>query len=237
MPRNRPVVLVHGQGAAGIAAWPLANMKRWKRDFFALSRPGFGDDETPVRTDMAAEVAQILDAATKASDAAHVVAHSYGAIAATRAAMERPEEVRSLVLIEPTLFSLARGQDAVEAHIAAVGPVFAASEEVDAGEYARRFLTALGVEDAQAPTTESGLRVAEQWRLTTAPWEYSVDESVFTRVPTLVMTGQSQPEVLQTAEVIASHGAQHVSLKGQQGSPHLSMPGLQAIGQFLRAHE
>ncbi len=54
---------------------------------------------------------------------ADVIGHSYGATVALRLAMERPEQVRSLVMIEPVMFQAIRNQPVyaeVEAMMAAV---------------------------------------------------------------------------------------------------------------------
>ena len=58
-----------------------------------------------------------------------MVAHSYGANAALLAAQARPDLVRSLALLEPACFDLARGMPAVEEHIADMGAVFASASD------------------------------------------------------------------------------------------------------------
>jgi len=51
---------------------------------------------------------------------ADIVGHSYGATVALRLALDLPHRVRSLTLIEPPLFSLAKGTRAGEDHAAAM---------------------------------------------------------------------------------------------------------------------
>ena len=48
----------------------------------------------------------------------HVVAHSYGGVISLLAAAMRPEAVRSLTLVEPPAFGVARGHPAVEDFVA-----------------------------------------------------------------------------------------------------------------------
>jgi pimeloyl-ACP methyl ester carboxylesterase len=95
------VLLVHG-GASAAATWsalaPLS--ERWTLAF--AHRRGYPPSPPPLngRQDFdvdAADLAQLLDGRP------HVVAHSYGAVGALIAATRRPEQVRSLTLIEPPL--------------------------------------------------------------------------------------------------------------------------------------
>jgi pimeloyl-ACP methyl ester carboxylesterase len=71
----------------------------------------------------------------------HVVAHSYGANAALLAAQSEPALIRTLTLLEPACFDLARGKPAVEEHIAAMTPVFVAANDpaVSTREFSRLF--------------------------------------------------------------------------------------------------
>jgi pimeloyl-ACP methyl ester carboxylesterase len=58
---------------------------------------------------------------------AHIVGHSTGAAIAAQVALERPEAVHTLTLLEPTLVSLPRGQ----AFLKEAGPVFEAYRSGD----------------------------------------------------------------------------------------------------------
>ena len=64
----------------------------------------------------------------EAEGAMDIVGHSFGATVALRIALERPELVRSLVLIEPVLFAAARATEpaAFAAHQADFAPFFTA---------------------------------------------------------------------------------------------------------------
>lgn len=105
-----PVVFVHGSGTAGVDAWPRfadADLEREKR---FITRPGsVADDAGFAGIDPDARA--VIDAA---ADSAHVVAHSYGALSAIRAAELSPATIASLTLFEPSAFSLARGNQEVE---------------------------------------------------------------------------------------------------------------------------
>jgi pimeloyl-ACP methyl ester carboxylesterase len=74
----------------------------------------------------------------------HLVGHSFGATVALRLALDHPDRVASLTLIEPVLFAAARGQPGWQAHRAAMaglGPLLAAG---DAEGATRLFLSAWG---------------------------------------------------------------------------------------------
>jgi lipase len=74
---------------------------------------------------------------------ADVIAHSYGVTVALRLAMERPELVRTLTLIEPPLFALAAGSPAQAAHAAAMAGFDAALAAGDRAGAAQIFQAAM----------------------------------------------------------------------------------------------
>ncbi|AXX98802.1 alpha/beta fold hydrolase [Profundibacter amoris] len=72
----------------------------------------------------------------------HLIGHSLGATVALRLAVERPELVRALVLIEPVFFAAAKGLDAYAVFEEAVAP-FAEAIEAGRNEDAARMFTDL----------------------------------------------------------------------------------------------
>ena len=96
------VLLVRG-GASPIATWRgLEGLtERWtlafvyRRGFPPSPPPEAGYQDFEVDSD---DLVGLLDGRS------HVVAHSYGAVAAVLAAIRQPDRVRSLTLIEPALF-------------------------------------------------------------------------------------------------------------------------------------
>lgn len=99
-----PVLLVHSVNAAASAyeMRPLFVHYRGERPTYAIDLPGYGHsararvEHTP--QSMAAAVAAALDEIGPA----HVVALSLGSEFAARAAIDRPDRVRSLTMISPT---------------------------------------------------------------------------------------------------------------------------------------
>ncbi|MFG1791834.1 alpha/beta fold hydrolase [Nocardia sp. NPDC049149] len=111
-----PVVLVHGSILGGREAWraqrPLTD--RWT--LLAPDRPGHGG--TPyARQDFEPEARLVADQLLDRP--VHLVGLSYGAIVSMYAAAHRPEHIRSLTVVEPPLFGIARGNPDVDAMAAA----------------------------------------------------------------------------------------------------------------------
>jgi pimeloyl-ACP methyl ester carboxylesterase len=74
---------------------------------------------------------------------AHVAGHSSGGLVALQLALEHPTRVHSLVLLEPTMFTLPQGQ----AFLGGAGPIVAAYQSGDkAGALAMFFSAASGLE-------------------------------------------------------------------------------------------
>ncbi len=69
-------------------------------------------------------------------DTAHILGHSYGALVALQLAMDAPERVGSVALLEPA----ARGVSSSEQVVAALQPVIAAYRSGDPAEAVDRFL-------------------------------------------------------------------------------------------------
>jgi pimeloyl-ACP methyl ester carboxylesterase len=135
------VVLVHGSVANGRATWgsvlePLAE----RFELVVLNRPGFPPDPEPRAVDFeehARLVADVLE------PPAHLVAHSYGGVIALLAAASRPEAVRSLAVLEPPAFGVARGQPAVEEIVARAAALWASGPR-DPEAFLRAFLATVG---------------------------------------------------------------------------------------------
>jgi pimeloyl-ACP methyl ester carboxylesterase len=98
------VLLVHG-GASPATTWSGLEPLKGRWTLATACRRGFPPSPPPPdgrqNFDLdAADLEPLLDSRP------HVIAHSYGALGALIAAARRPEQVRSLTLIEPPLFHL-----------------------------------------------------------------------------------------------------------------------------------
>jgi pimeloyl-ACP methyl ester carboxylesterase len=207
------VVFVPGSGLDGAEAWPVeVGMVSEKRQLLFLSHSPL-DHGSPV--DPTEAVFQALGAG-----GGHVVAHSLGAVAATRVAASRPDLVRSLVLFEPACLSLARGGPEVEAHIKAMRPVFetATDPTVDDGEFGSRFLDALDA-PRPFPPPEVLIEMGRTLRAVPPPWDYGDDSVFLGRVPTLVVTGGWNALYDEVAEALVAAGASRTVLTGHGHRP------------------
>jgi pimeloyl-ACP methyl ester carboxylesterase len=106
------------------------------------------------------DVAGLLD------EPSHLVGHSYGGVVTLLAAARRPDSVRSLTVIEPPAFGVARGDPAVErllGRLRAVRP--AASDQGEEESYVRAFGRALGREgNPELERADAGLALSEAAR-------------------------------------------------------------------------
>lgn len=121
------IVLVH---ASAFVSWYDPLVERLK-DFSTLRyrRRLLRSEGAPYRpltaADDAVSCARLMDHV--GWDAAHIVGHSYGALVALQLALDRPERVRSVALLEPA----ARGISSSERVAAALRPVVAAYRSGD----------------------------------------------------------------------------------------------------------
>ena len=200
------VVFVHGAGKAGAEAWPRQAAAA-DAGWHFLPRAADGDDA-------GRDAGRVLDQ-LRAAGGGHLVAHSYGANAAVLSAQLEPSLVRSLVLLEPACFDLARGMPAVEEHIAAMTPVFAVANDssVSARDFSRRFAAGMGTEPPELTEEELEARVG-RLRALRPPWGIGLRSEQGLPVRTLVVTTGWSPLYEQTAQSLVAAGARHLTLEG-----------------------
>jgi pimeloyl-ACP methyl ester carboxylesterase len=190
------VVLVHGSAFNGPLTWkeqaPLE--ERWRLE--VLNRRGYGKSPPPaVRSDFEEDA---RDIAVLLGDGAHLVGHSYGAVAALYAAALRPQAVRSLVVNEPPAFRSLKGHPAADAIIAAQAAI---SRDLEP----RAFLEAFGkmlmtasapppppLPDPLPPALEQSVRTTMAQR-PAGEAEIPFDALKRTSFPKLVISGGHNP--------------------------------------------
>ncbi|MCU1552574.1 MAG: alpha/beta fold hydrolase [Arthrobacter sp.] len=212
------VVFVHGAGSFGAAAWPKQHGMALSYDALFLRRHGFDAVADPLESDFAADAAIVLGALAddgRGEAGGHVVAHSQGAIAAMMAAVERPDLVQSLTLVEPACLSLTAELPATAAHRALMQPLFDVRQHLGdddfQAEYIRRAFAVSGPADgpgapSAGPTLEQQ-REARRLRLQAPPWEAPLQ--IVPGVPTLVLTGGWEPLYEEIAGYLRETGALH----------------------------
>lgn len=229
MPIHRPTVrtvFIHGRGRSGPDAWPLQAAHEGPDDIF-LDRTGRADQ--PER-----DADRVVEAL---GGRGHVVGHSYGTVTAVLAAQRRPDRLRSLVLIVPACFDLARGGRHVERHIRSLAPVYALAgdPQVSGPDFLERLAAGMG---SPLPPfdDETSEEVAARMRATPAPWEITLRADTLRLVPTLVITGDRWPVYTECAEALAAKGAAHLVLPDTGHRPQDTDEGAGAIRRFHAEH-
>jgi pimeloyl-ACP methyl ester carboxylesterase len=183
-------VFVHGAFGWGEETWREQRTLADSYRLLLLDRRGFGASPPDGRVDFdrdADDVAALL------GDGAHLVGHSYGGVVSLVAAARRPEAVRSLVLIEPPAFGVARGDEAVEELIRSIDA--AAREAQDPSEYRAAFLHAFGFPARVTPLAGDNLTAARASMSERPPWEAQIplDEIAHAGLRVLVVQGDWCP--------------------------------------------
>ncbi|MEL6588049.1 MAG: alpha/beta hydrolase [Pseudomonadota bacterium] len=139
-----PVLLIHC-ALAHLGAWAGVRAGLRRHQVTAFDLPGHGG--SPPWDPAQDYQAQSVDwAASLLNGPTHVVGHSFGGTVALRLAVERPDLVERLTLIEPVYFVAAKDHDPVAfaAHEASFEPVIAAHAAGDLRGMARAFTAIWG---------------------------------------------------------------------------------------------
>jgi pimeloyl-ACP methyl ester carboxylesterase len=188
------VVCVHGSLSWGAFAFRAQRPLAESHELVVPDRRGYGASAASGPADFeidADDVSELL------GEGAHLVGHSYGAVVALLAAARRPEAVRTLTVVEPAAFAIARGDPAVEAQITAFTEVHAQAATLTPAEFALRFLEALGyrrgLDMPESPRmTPEGIRAATTTMTERPPWqaEIPLDALASAAHPALVISGR-----------------------------------------------
>ena len=228
------VVFVHGAGSFGSAAWPRQHGMALDYDALFLRRHGFDAVAEPLESDFAADAAIVLAALAddgRGEAGGHVVAHSQGAIAAMMAAVERPDLVHSLTLVEPACLSLTAELPATAAHRALMQPLFDVRHQLGDDDFQREFVRrAFAGRRARAQPRPRQRRAARRLRLQAPPWEAPLQ--IVPGVPTLVLTGGWEPLYEEIAGYLRETGALHRTAAGGH-RPQDSPEGDRTIRSFI----
>jgi pimeloyl-ACP methyl ester carboxylesterase len=227
--------MVHGSFTWGEDAWA---QQRGLTDHYRLlvvDRCGHGQSPDTGRfgfEEQADDIADLL------GTLAHIVGGSYGAVLALIVAQREAGRIRSVTVIEPPAWGLARGDPVVEEQlvgfsltpgdVARLGPDVAFS----------RFLEGIGAEPLESALTDmdrkSGMASFQQPPLLEAP--LSLEFLSATHLPLLVVSGGSQGATQRfrnrrlayhrVCEVLASiPGAEWAQFPHAGHNPHLEDPG------------
>jgi len=100
------VVLIHGSVFEDMFLPMISDSSLAKYSFLHYHRRGYGDSisgkyETPSINDQSEDCIELMDFLN--IENAHIVSHSFAGMIALQAAVDEPERVRSLTLMEPPL--------------------------------------------------------------------------------------------------------------------------------------
>lgn len=177
-------------------------------------RPGFGAGPLVDRVDFEVDaplVAELL------SECVHLVGHSYGGVVSLLAAARRPDAVRSLTVIEPPAFGVARGNPAADAFVARATELWDSGPDEPAA-FLCAFLSLVGssivLPDPLTPELERGARLSMVER---GPWEAEIplDDLAAAPFPKLVVSGAHHPAFDAVCDVLERRlGAERAVIPG-----------------------
>jgi pimeloyl-ACP methyl ester carboxylesterase len=208
------VVLVHGVLLGGREAWREQRELTARWTLRAPDRPGHGKSPD-ARQDFEPESALIADQLLDRP--VHLVGVSYGAIVAMLAAVRRPDNVRSLTVVEPPAMRVARGNPVIDAWDVRLAG-FLADPGDDDQQLLGTFFPLAGVPMAVPdPVPAPLVRGAAALRGARHPGEavLPLAELAAAGIPMLVITGDHMPEYEIIGDTIAeATGAERAKVPG-----------------------
>jgi len=207
------LVLVHGSVTNGATTWGAQRPLGERYQIVVLERPGFPPGPPVARVDFE-EHADWVAARLRPGD--HLAGHSYGGVISLLAAAGCPE-LRSLTVIEPPCFDVARGEPAVEAFVAEA--IALRREGPSAPEpYLRLFLRAVGsTYEPPSPLPPALAQGARTLLLERPPYEAKIPLARLRALPfrKLVFSGAHHPAFDAVCDVLERElDAERVVLPG-----------------------
>jgi pimeloyl-ACP methyl ester carboxylesterase len=208
---------------------PLAD----RFEIVAPNRRGFppGPDVAHVDfEDEAVWLEQFLEPAT------HMVGHSYGGVIALLAAARHPELLRSLTVVEPPAFGVARGIPAADEFMARTEKHWTDGPR-DPGEFLRGFFALVGTSTPPGNFTPELLQGARTLMVERPPSEAAIplDELARAPFPKLVVSGDHSAAFEALCDILEERlGAQRAVLPGAGHSiQRLGEPFNEVLASFV----
>ena len=228
------LLFVHGSVLNGEATWNAQRPLAERFELVVPNRRGFPPGPEVERVDFLDEAVwleQFLE------PRAHLVGHSYGGVIALLAAARRPELVRSLTMIEPPAFAVARGNPAVEEFVAESERLWRAGPR-DPEAFLRSFLRSVGAPDPLGRLTAALLQGARTLMVERPPWEAEIplDELAAAPFPKLVVSGGHSAAFDAVCDVLEERlGALRAVLPGAgHGPQRLGEPFNELLASFVK---
>src|SRR5436305_9015802 len=161
------VVLVHGSVVNGEATWAAQRPLAERFDLVVPNRRGFPPGGDVERVDFEDE-AVWLDALIEPGT--HLVGHSYGGVISLFAAARCADRLRSLTVVEPPAFGVARGNAAADEFIAGGVELWERGPR-DPAAFLREFLRTGGSSIPPGEVSPALLQRARTSMVARRPWE------------------------------------------------------------------
>jgi pimeloyl-ACP methyl ester carboxylesterase len=239
------LLLVHGSVVNADLTWSAQKPLAERFEIVAPNRRGFppGPDVEHVDfEDEAVWLEQFLVRAGSASGAGgtHLVGHSYGGVCSLFLAARRPELLRSLTVIEPPAFGIARGIPAADEFMVRIKEHWRNGPR-DPAEFLRGFLVLVGSSTPPGDFTPELLQGARTLMVERPPSEAVVpfDELVPTPFPKLVVSGGHSAAFDAVCDVLEERlGAERAVLPGAGHSvQRLGEPFNELLSSFVERAE
>jgi pimeloyl-ACP methyl ester carboxylesterase len=236
---SRATVLLLHSSASSAAQWrSLAEMLQagchvLAPDLYGYGETGMWRGDAPLR--LADEVALAEAVLPRRHGPVHLVGHSYGGAVALRFAVERPERLQSLTLIEPVAFHLLRAapRDSADRglfrEIAAIATCLAiAAARGDEGGGMAAFVdywNGVGAWQQMKPELQAALarcaaKVTLDFEATmTEPTTLAALERI--DVPTLILRGSNSPRPTRRIAELLAEALPNARLRTIEGAGHM----------------
>jgi pimeloyl-ACP methyl ester carboxylesterase len=207
------LLLVHGSVVNAELTWSAQKPLAERFEIVAPNRRGFPPGPDVERVDFEDEavwVEQFLEPGT------HLVGHSYGGVISLLAAARRPELVRSLTVIEPPAFGIARGRPGVDEFIERIDRHWSDGPRTP-DEFLRGFLALVGSSTPSGEFTPELLQGARTLMVERSPAEavFPFAELAAAPFPKLVVSGAHHPAFDAVCDVLEERlGAERAVLPG-----------------------
>jgi pimeloyl-ACP methyl ester carboxylesterase len=142
------VVLVHGVMSDGPSTWLPQRELAGDWTLIVPTRRGYVPNPPILREDYDADADDVV---ALLGDGAHLVGHSIGGLVALLAAARSPETVKSLCLVEPATFALARHDPGVATDISTIEELSARAPDLSPREFLAETFAAVGWDASVLP--------------------------------------------------------------------------------------
>lgn len=205
------LVLVHGSG--GNSGWAAQRELVDRYTLVMPTRTGYPPNPPLERIDFEDQAQELLEILEPGD---LLVGHSYGGVISLLAA--KTADLRSLTVLEPPAFGVARGHPAVDGLVAELRPLWPTALQPE--QFLRRFVEtvgALGPYDAPSPLPPEMEASVRAMMVERAPWEAEIpfDALAATTFPKLVISGAHHAAFDAVCDVLEKRlGAERAVLPG-----------------------